>query len=275
MNDAVFDLRADVAHPTELARGPWDPGAQHGGAPAALLAAVLEQRAAPQTIARVTVELLRPVPLAPLQWAVDGSAGRSAGRFTASLTAGGRMVARAHALSCLTAPLDLVEPAGGDGARMALPTDDTPLRIPGMPEQRSFYYTAMEARLASGSVTAPGPSAVWFRLRCPLIAGEPPTPLVRAVAAADFASGTSWVLPFGAYRYVNADLTVYLHRAPTGEWIGVEAETTIDPRGVGVTVTRLFDRDGRVGGAQQTLLVTAPDPAPRASTPELVTQENA
>src|SRR5215472_11420588 len=51
--------------PTGHTRGPWDPRAQHGGAPAALLARCIEQVDAPlpMEIARITVELMRPVPV--------------------------------------------------------------------------------------------------------------------------------------------------------------------------------------------------------------------
>jgi acyl-coenzyme A thioesterase PaaI-like protein len=54
---------------TELARGPWDPGAQHGGAPAALLMRAFEGLPAADglMISRVTYEFLRPVPLGELE----------------------------------------------------------------------------------------------------------------------------------------------------------------------------------------------------------------
>lgn len=256
--------------PTALARGPWDPNAQHGGAPAALLARVIEREVAPQCVVRVTVELLKPVPLAPLTVSTTGRAGRTAGRWESTLRAGGRLVARAYALSARTGELgaaSLDDDASGlsdDG--LPWPDNAAPLRIPGMPEQRSFYYTAMEARLVSGSVTDPGPAAVWFRLRVPLIEGDQQSALARAVAAADFASGTSWVLPFGRFLYLNADLTVYLHQMPVGDWIGVDARTRIAPNGVGVAESRLYDRDGPIGAAHQALVVSAaPDPATSTS----------
>jgi hypothetical protein len=244
--------------PTELARGPWDPNAQHGGAPAGLLAWAIEREAAPQRVLRVTVELLRPVPLTPLAVSVTGRAGRTAGRWEATLSAGDVTVARAHGLSARTGASSLDDgAAAGDDDPMPWSDDASAPRIPGMPEQRSFYYTAMEARLASGSVTEPGPAAVWFRLRVPLVAGQEHSPVACAVASADFASGISWVLPFGEYYYVNADLTVYLPRTPVGEWVGVSARTTIQPDGVGVTETCLYDRGGRVGAAHQALVVSA------------------
>jgi hypothetical protein len=272
--DAVFvpTGHAELT-PTDLARGPWDPNAQHGGAPAALLARVIEREAAPQVVTRVTVELLKPVPLAPLIVSTTGRAGRSAGRWESTLSAGGSVVARAHGLSARTSELEASSLDGtGDASdeRLPWPDDAAPLRIPGMPEQRSFYYTAMEARLATGSVTEPGPAAVWFRLRVPLVAGDEQSPLARAVAAADFASGTSWILPFGPFIYLNADLTVYLHRMPAGEWVGVDARTRIAPHGIGVTETRLYDRDGPVGAAHQALVVST---APALATPTAESQE--
>ena len=256
MTDGVYILTDNIAQPTDLARGPWDPNAQHGGAPAALLARLVERSAAPQTVVNITVEFLHPVPLRPLTTLVTGGVGRTVGRWTASLAEEGRTMARAQALSCRTNPGDVVLSRTPAGERLRLPDHDQPLRIPGMPEQRSFYYTAMEAKLATGTVKEAGPAAAWFRLRHPIIADEEPTPLVRAVAAADFASGISWELPFGQYFYANADLTVYLHRMPIGEWIGVDALTRIDTPGIGVTITRLFDGEGLFGGAHQTLVVS-------------------
>src|SRR6266516_4040779 len=50
---------------TAATAGPWDPGSQHGGPPAALLATAIEAcDAVPGLrLARLTVELLRPVPV--------------------------------------------------------------------------------------------------------------------------------------------------------------------------------------------------------------------
>ena len=68
MTEAIFERRGDAVHATTLARGPWDPNAQHGGAPAALLAGELERIDGDPAlgIVRITYELLRPVPLGEL-----------------------------------------------------------------------------------------------------------------------------------------------------------------------------------------------------------------
>src|SRR6476660_3027613 len=65
---ALFERDGDRVVPTELCRGPWHPNACHGGAPSALFATVCEQHepGPASFVARLTVELMRPVPIAPL-----------------------------------------------------------------------------------------------------------------------------------------------------------------------------------------------------------------
>src|SRR5262249_11243548 len=64
---SLFDAAGpDTWFPNDLARGPWDPDALHGGPTAGLLARAVEPLLAPLQPTRLTVELLRPVPVAPL-----------------------------------------------------------------------------------------------------------------------------------------------------------------------------------------------------------------
>src|SRR5947209_13785428 len=98
----VFDGSNGRFVATELARGPWDPGAQHGGAPAALLMRAFEGLPAADGLqmARVTYELLRPVPLGELEVRVEVMRpGRRAQLMEGSLTApDGTVLMRARAL---------------------------------------------------------------------------------------------------------------------------------------------------------------------------------
>jgi hypothetical protein len=76
---------------TELTRGPWDPGAQHAGPPAALIGREIERlgggrlgsgEGPPAQLARITFDLLRSVPIAPLTVQAEiARPGRSATRF--------------------------------------------------------------------------------------------------------------------------------------------------------------------------------------------------
>src|SRR5262245_40722147 len=78
----------------------------------------------------------------------------------------------------------------------------------------------------------------------PLVAGEDLTPLQRVMIAADSGNGVAVVLDPGTYTFVNADLTVHLHRFPVDEWVCLESVTVPEPSGIGVSTSRLFDRRG-------------------------------
>lgn len=258
---AVFVQQDDQWHPTILSRGPWDPGAQHGGAPAALFAHLAEAALSDTAwrLSRLSVELIKPVPVAPLTVRQDVHPGRSTTRITIDLFAErGLLVARAHALLVRGQPFTLPpELPGWSPSRLLPPPEqcNEPLHIPGMPRSDSFFYTAMEHRIAQGDAAQPGPAAVWFRLAVPLISGQPTSPAMRAAAAADFGSGVSWVLSAEEYLFANADLSLHLHRPAEGEWIGLLAETQAHGGGVGTALTRLYDAHGPIGVATQTLVL--------------------
>lgn len=264
--DAVFTRAQDnndnnTWHASDLARGPWDARAQHGGAPCGLLAHLAESAVEGEgwQLARLTVELVRPVPLGALDASVAAETGRTTSRVEVVLLAQGKPVAKAHALLIRAQPLvlpdDLVQPRV---APLRPPGDCTSaLRIPGLPDVRSFYYTAMEGRVAAGTPGAPGPGAAWLRLRVPLVAGLPNSPAMRTAAAADFGNGLSWVLPADRFNFANADISLNIARQPSGEWIGLDSSTTIFANGRGCTVTQLHDEAGPFGMATQTLLIAA------------------
>ncbi|TWG88682.1 thioesterase superfamily protein [Cupriavidus gilardii J11] len=258
---SVFTVDGDAVVPTGLARGPWHPGAQHGGAPGGLLAAMADRAMAGEpgwTLVRLTLEFLRPVPVAPLRAIVEPQPGGSVRRVAVGLFHDDVPVVRGVALFMRERELGLTASAMPPTLPSPAQCRD-PIRIPGMAEQTSFHYTAMESRVASGDVGAPGPAAAWFRLAVPLVEGWPQSAAARAVAAADFGNGISWAVPLDRYVFANADLTVYLHRVPKGEWVAVESETTVQPNGVGLTRSTLHDEHGPIGVAQQSLLIKARD----------------
>jgi hypothetical protein len=258
--DAVFVPQEEGFVATELARGPWDPGAQHGGAPAALLMRAFERLPAGEElqIARITYELLRPVPLGRLEADADVvRGGRRVQLLEGSIrTPDGTEVVRARALQVhraepsaqTTAPVP--PPPGPDQGREHEPGSDgfSP------PHRPMFAPDAIEIRFVEG-VFGSGPSTAWFRLRVPLVAGEEASPLERLAAAGDFGNGISAELPWDEFAFINPDLTLYLERPPEGEWIGLQARTTIADGGVGSSDSVIFDLRGRVGRAVQALLV--------------------
>ena len=102
---------------------------------------------------------------------------------------------------------------------------------------------------------ADGPGESWIKPTVDLVKGEAMTPLQRLFAVADDANGVGTKLDIGAWTFMNTDLVVHLHRIPDGEWIGIRAETSYGPDGIGTTLGTLFDESGAVGGIQQSVLV--------------------
>jgi hypothetical protein len=252
--DAVFVPQDGRYVATEFARGPWDPNAEHGGAPAALLMREFENAPAPEglKIARVTYELLRPVPLGAL--VVQCSVlrpGRRVQLLEASLTTpGGTEVVRARALQVARADVE-----AGAGERISPGPEAGVANDFASRGMTMFPADAMEIRFVAGSFYGRGPSTAWFRLRVPLVAGETPSGLQRLVAAADFPNGIASELAWDEYVFINPDLTVYIERDPIGEWICLDARMTVQDGGVGFSEAVLYDHRGRVGRSLQSLYV--------------------
>jgi len=240
---------------SESTRGPWSPGHQHGGPPAALCARALEALAGDGALlARLTFDFLRPVPIAPLT--VTASvvrAGRKVHRLRAALLdAGGEELVHVTAVALRTAPvLERAIPvpeAPPPGPEAAAPFD-----FPFFTEATG-YHRVMEIRMARGTWGDPAITA-WMRSTVPLVAGEPTSPLQRLLVAVDSASGLAVTVDPKRYTWVNADLTVALHRAFDGEWLGLEAATSVEADGVALTQARLWDGRGPVGISLQSLVI--------------------
>jgi len=90
-------------------------------------------------------------------------------------------------------------------------------------------------------------------MRHSLVAGEPPSGIERVAVAADSGNGISAVLDFRRYTFVNSDLTINLLRAAQGEWICIDARTMVGPGGGGIAESRIFDVQGLIGRATQSL----------------------
>lgn len=263
---------------TELTRGPWDPETQHAGPPAALIGREIERcqgigsSSGERFVARVTFEILRPIPITELLVEAKVTrGGRRVDMVEASLAeADGKVLIRARAWRIIRRDVEL--PAGLSGAepdshaaRAGRPGGE--LGRPAGPDtvaaSESFfptgqdvgYHTAMEYRFITGSFVEPGPATTWLRMLRPLVAGEEPSPLSRVLAAADSGNGISSTLDFHRYVFINVDLSVHLHRLPVGEWVCLDSLTIPEPSGVGLTDTMLFDELGPLGRGAQSLLV--------------------
>jgi hypothetical protein len=243
------DRYAATAHTV----GPWDPAAQHAGPPSALLGRAVET-CAPRDdlmVARMTCEILGPVPVGEV--AVEARVvrpGRSVELVEAVLRAGGRDVVLARAWRIKRTPYDISAVPSRDAPPP--PRDDAP----GLPDAlRTGYLGALDWRFVRGHFGTPGPAAAWTRLDVAVVDGEQPTPLQRVLAVADSGNGISSELDWRRWWFINSELTLHLHREAAGEWVCLDATTTISPGGVGLATSTLSDERGPVGRGAQALLV--------------------
>lgn len=235
---------------------PWGPGSQHGGPPAALLVRAIDRldTGPERVVGRFTMELLGPVPVGPL--AVEAAVvrpGRTVDLCEATLydEGRGRAVARASAWRF---------PATGEGPR---PADGPPVHTPadGAHHDRPAswsggYLDAVEWSWIKGAVTEPGPAVVWMRSRVALVDGEAMSPTQRLMTCVDSASGISAQLDPARWGFLNTELTVHVLRPPVGEWLCLDAETTLGGGSVGVATSAVYDERGLVARTAQALLVT-------------------
>lgn len=258
MTEAFFVPDGEGWVATAHTRGPWDPGMQHGGPPSALLARALEAtEPRPGTrLARVTVELLAPVPIGPVEITTRVvRPGRRVELVEGTLSAGGRPALLGRAWRIRTAEVALPAVAPVVPAAPLPPPEEVDVTPFDPPAGTFDYFRAIEWRFAHGDIRVPGPAAAWTRMRLPLVPGEEPSPLVRLVIVADSGNGVSAALPWTGWLFVNPDLTVAVHREPAGEWICLAARTTLGADGTGLAESVLSDRAGPAARGLQSLLV--------------------
>ena len=252
MTDAFYVPDGDHYVATEHTRGPWSPKHQHGGPPTALIAHVAEAMASGFTLARITVDFLRPVPIDRLRVRVETlRAGSKVQRLTGTLLHGDGVVAFAVLTLVRTAGVDIRTVS--DATPLPSPDTSAPFQFPFFRES-SGYHTAMESRLARGTFGR-GRVAIWMRQRVPLLPDVPPSPTERVLVAADSGSGVSAAIEHASHTAINFDLTVALHRPLEGQWVGLDSVSTYEPMGLGLADTRVLDVRGPIGRVLQGLVI--------------------
>jgi hypothetical protein len=253
---ALFSLAGEDLIPSEMTRGGWSDEAQHGGPPCGIMARAIENVPTldPMQVVRLTVDLMRPIPLQPLQIETEVvREGRRIQLVDAWLRAGTVDLGRARGLKIRIGDLDL-----------PVPETDT---MPAGPESMErltwrghfgevgdldrFHYDAVEIRTREGSFSKPGPGVSWFRLMVPVVDGEEPSDFVRLATLADMANGNSQALDPTVHAFVNPDISLHLHRMPRGDWIGMRSVSYPQPHGIGIADTALYDLEGRIGRVVQ------------------------
>ncbi|KUP98129.1 thioesterase family protein [Thermobifida cellulosilytica] len=236
--------------PTRATESPWDPQAQHGGPPTALLGHLLDAAAGPgMRLARISADFLGAIPRRPFRVEVaELRPGRRIALFEARMVVDGRpaVVARAWAIGTGPTP-----PSSGRRIEPpALPGPGQELDLSGW-----GYGEAVEWRFTGGGNDASGSADVWTRVRIPLVAGEKLTGLARTLVVADSANGLSAALPIEEWLFIPPSITVTLARFPAAEWVHLACRSHLSADGIGVSHATLCDPDGHLGEVSQPLLV--------------------
>lgn len=255
MQTSFFTQDGEWFLPTDICRGPWDPDACHAGPPTGLLARAAELAVSDQRLVRLTVELLRPIPHAGFR---IRSQVIKAGR-TASLV-GSSLEDQSGRTACESRALLMAGGAPHSTPTTAAEAPDFQSATPGpfflgaARHGLAHFAQGVELRYPPGQSSAPGPSTVWMRAPA-LLPDEAPSPFQSVCPLADCGNALSRNGDIDAWAFMNVDLTIHLHRPPQGEWIAASAVSRWEADGVGLSDTLLFDHQGLVGRATQTLLV--------------------
>jgi hypothetical protein len=117
-----------------------------------------------------------------------------------------------------------------------------------------FSGDAVRMRYPPGEDAGPGATTAWMNT-APLLPDETPSPFQAMCPLADCGNAFSRHTDTLNVAFINADLTIALHRDPEGEWFGTRAVSWWQASGVGLAEALLFDDLGPVGRALQTMVL--------------------
>jgi hypothetical protein len=243
---------------TDLTIGPWDPGLQHAGPPAALLARSAERAGGIEggQSVRLSYDIFGPVPVGPVRVrARVVRPGRRIELVEATLDTGDERPLMRLSAWRMRVRVDDATPVTHLPRPVPTGPEDSTAEEPAFFTRDVAYHRALDWRFATGSFNSPGPAAAWTRSACDLVAGEPMTPLEHLLVMTDAASGISAALDWNLATFANVDLSVALHRRPRGEWLGMDATTVLGDAGAAQCFAVLFDADGAIGRSSQSLFV--------------------
>lgn len=236
--EPYFDQRDGMYVPRPHARSPWSAEMLHGRVLAGMLGREIERNHGDPAFqfTRLTVDMFRTPPMKPID--VHSKLIREGNRIRvaeASMFAEGVEIARASGVL-------LRKGEQPDGKIWSPPVWDMPppAEVPGR------AGLGGEIKSVGGDGRSPFGRRAWMRDTIELVAGEPLTPFLRAALAVDFVSPMANRSEQGL-DFLNADVTMYLHRDPRDEWIGFDVTGHQSSAGIAVGTCTLYDIDGPIG----------------------------
>ncbi len=254
--DCFFTMDGDYFRPTAHTRGPWDEHACHAGPPTGLLARAMEHTLPDKQLCRITVELLRPIPFAGFK--IDAKITREGKTVSTSsahlIDDTGKTIINATGLHMSEQTIKPMPSHKHNFGRAAdakpglFPIQNTLHKLP------AFNGTGVSTRYPEGHDHKPGPTTAWLKT-VPLLSTEQASPFQRICPLADCGNAFGRNAEPQNIGFMNTDLTLLLHRPPSGEWLGTQSTGYWEPNGIGMADALLFDEQGVVGRALQTLLL--------------------
>lgn len=257
--DAFYTLEDDVFVGQIAARGPWSLDHCHAGPVTGALGRAVENCVGMEKqVVRLTIELLKPVPLNGFRISVErvGETRRLA-TCTAKLTdLEGNTCATARSMHIAAEDLGAVPTASAKSLNRAEATPGPfpiPQSIHGQPSFKDFA----EIAYPPGETRDPGPTTLWMKT-LPLIRGETPSPFQRLCPLADCGNGTSRNANPQDMGFINPDITLVAHRLPESEWLAIEARSDWNSSGIGLSTAVLYDESGPCASVLQSLVLRRP-----------------
>ncbi len=258
--EAFFQLRSDgVFVGNEAARGPWSADHCHAGPVTGLVARAAETEVGPdKMLTRLTIDMLRPMPLSGLRVAAETER-HTKTMATTRVTVhdlDDTLCAKATTMHLVRRDLGAVpnvsmDPPELEGAVSgSFPIGETRHKLTGFAHYSEVLYP-------KNSTPGPGPKAIWMRTP-PLLPGEAQSPIQALCPLADCANGISWNAPTTEMGFMNTDLTVQIHREPVSDWLASDSVCHWQPSGIGMSQAVLYDTEGPIGAALQTLILFPP-----------------
>ena len=241
-NVAYFIPTGDGLQPVPEARSPWSEDMLHGRLLAGLAARAVEQDFPDPDyrVTRLTLDMFRFPPMRP--FTVSTRAARDGRRVRAidvSITCADVEVARASVLLLRTGPHPRVTVWSADEWNVPAPEELEP-----PPEMADGGW---EIRLISeGGFWSNARKQLWSRDGWSLVEGEEMSPTVRAAIASDLPNPMA-NSGLEGLQFINPDLTMFLARPPSSEWIGLDVIGHLGADGVALGTCTLYDAEGPIG----------------------------